>query len=151
MATTRFLIATHGKLAIGFQSAINLLVGDNLQIDTITAFIDEDINARETIDNYMCTISDDELLVVMTDLMAGSVNQMFLPYVKQRNNVKLVTGINLPLTLEIVLTPQEKLTDEFFETAINGAKNEIKFVNPMIHDYLESDRNTESNNNSLFD
>ena len=71
----------------------------------------------------------DDKVVVMTDVLSGSVNQKFIPYMGE--NVFLITGINVPLAMELVLRPEECINKEQLSQSIEMAKETIQFVNEI--------------------
>lgn len=127
----KIVIATHGKLAMGLRDSLQLLACDQIQIDVINAF-SEDPNPKATICDYIKAVSEEDTILALTDIMYGSVNQMFLPYVGKRKNFHLVTGVNLAIAIELILCPEEKMTSEFIEESICRAKGEIKYVNNEV-------------------
>ena len=73
-------------------------------------------------------ISPDDEVLVLTDILAGSVNQKFLPYVAP--NVFVVAGVNVVLAMELCLAPAP-LTAEGVQNAIDMAGQSIKLLNTI--------------------
>ena len=69
----------------------------------------------------------DDKIIVMTDCLAGSVNQKFYPYINE--NVFLITGVNVPLGMSIMLLPEEQITKEAISGIVKEAKDSLIFVN----------------------
>ena len=103
----KFLFATHGTLAAGAKSTLELLVGNVADITCLTAYVNPDDNVDEQLKAYFSEISDEDQVIVCTDLMGGSVNQKIVPYA-QKKNVFLIAGFNLPLLLEELLDSIEE-------------------------------------------
>lgn len=137
---TRFLIATHGSFAQGIRDSMRLLVGNHAEIDVINAFVDES-NLKETVQSYLASVPLQDTLVVMTDLMTGSVNQQFMPYIKTRD-IQLITGINLAVVLELTLS-SDPLTPEAIQRIVDMAKEQIQYVNPLVEAYQAFPENPE--------
>ena len=94
----KFLFATHGTLAAGAKSTLELLIGNVADITCLTAYVNPDDNVDEQLKAYFSEVSDEDQVIVCTDLMGGSVNQKIVPYA-QKKNVFLIAGFNLPLLL----------------------------------------------------
>ena len=124
------IIATHGKLADGFRDSLNILATDSSDIITINAF-SVDTNPKKTITALIQSIPQEDTVLIFTDLMCGSVNQMFLPLMGQRK-MHLITGINLALVCQLVLCPDDLLTEEFIREAVELSRQEIKYVNDEV-------------------
>lgn len=66
----------------------------------------------------------------MTDLLGGSVNQAIIQYIA-KVNIDVITGINIPLILEILLSNTTGNNLDFRQI-ISSAKEQIVFVNDML-------------------
>ena len=76
----RFLIATHSTLAEGFAKTLKFFAGDDIDVTYINAYVDGK-PIDEKIDTYFSTLKDEDELVILTDLLAGSVNQKLYKYI----------------------------------------------------------------------
>ena len=131
----KILIMTHSLMAKGIKETIEFLAGEQ-NIDVACCFTDIS-NPDEFIDNYLSKINNDKL-IIFTDLMGGSVNQKVALRLNN-NNFYLITGVNLPLILELALLDEELITEEKIEEIIQNAKNEIIFVNKALKNNTESE------------
>ena len=96
----KFLIGSHGKLASGLQSSIDILTGKGQEIQTIDAYID-DSDYTKSIVEFIDEIAPDEQGLIFTDLLGGSVNQKMATAVMNsgKNNIFLITNSNLATLL----------------------------------------------------
>ena len=122
----KFLFATHGTLAAGAKSTLELLVGNVADITCLTAYVNPDDNVDEQLKAYFSEISDEDQVIVCTDLMGGSVNQKIVPYA-QKKNVFLIAGFNLPLLLELAMN-EDKVTEEELLDSIEEARKNMMLV-----------------------
>lgn len=128
------LIASHGTLAQGVQSAVNIIVGDN-DTTIINAYVDES-NFKEVLKEYFA--NHDEVCV-LTDLFGGSVNQEIMQYMKGKN-IHVITGVNLSLALEIILTNKnDVLTEEKIMQIIEVARQQILYINKELENQVMDD------------
>ena len=124
----RFLIATHSTLAEGFTNALQFFAGDEIDVTYINAYIvgkpiDEKINS------FFSTLNDQDELIVLTDLLAGSVNQNLYKYIS-REHTHILTGINLALALSLVLeSANDYLTKERINQLVNSSRENIVYMN----------------------
>lgn len=123
----KILIATHASMAAGIKDSLGILAGNTENITVINCFT-EVPNPKPVIEEYFGSLAEDDELIVMTDLMAGSVNQMFMNYVPERK-FHLITGTNLPMALQIALCFEDEVSEEYIMQSIEMAKDEIKYVN----------------------
>lgn len=68
----KFLFATHGTLAAGAKSTLELLIGNVADITCLTAYVNPDDNVDEQLKAYFSEVSDEDQVIVCTDLMGGS-------------------------------------------------------------------------------
>lgn len=123
----KVLIATHGKLADGFKSALELLYAQNNSIEVLNAYIDE-TNVIDRVHRFVDSVESDDEAVIFTDLKCGSVNQLVMNQLAQSDKkIFVLTGINLALILEIMLSTHE-ITEEYLEEVVLLAREEISLM-----------------------
>ena len=124
----RFLIATHSTLAEGFTNALMFFAGDGIDVTYINAYIDGKA-IDEKINSFFSTLNDKDELIVLTDLLAGSVNQNLYKYIS-REHTHILTGINLALALSLVLeSANDYLTKERINQLVNSSRENIVYMN----------------------
>ncbi len=124
----RFLIATHSTLAEGFTNALMFFSGDEIDVTYINAYIDGK-PIDEKINSFFSTLNDQDELIVLTDLLAGSVNQNLYKYIS-REHTHILTGINLALALSLVLeSANDYLTKERINQLVNSSRENIVYMN----------------------
>lgn len=127
----RLIFASHHKLAYGLKDTVDFLTNGMKQIYDINAYVDDnepdlEIIVKELFDTFE---SDDEV-IVLADLMGGSVYQKFYPYLSDK--VHVVCGMNLPLAMSLVLASEDTpLTSEKVASLIEECKNQIVYVNQI--------------------
>lgn len=121
----RIVIATHGRLAAGYKDSIEMICGTEENI-TYMCFYTEGFDGDAELKKYMEAVREDDEVIVFTDMQAGSVNQKFFPFLANKN-LHLITGINLPLVLEIV-TSREKITNENIGGYIKIGLSELRYI-----------------------
>lgn len=133
-----FVIASHSTLAGGMTAALKFFAGDQLNIIELNAYLD---NAPivETIENIFAERAADEEVIVLTDLLAGSVNQNFFPYVK-RAHTHVITGMNMSLGLQLVLeSADDYLTASRIHELVLEAQKQIVYMNEFAAEVDEDD------------
>ena len=129
--TRKFLIATHGAFAKGIKSSLDIIVGEMDNVFLIQAYLDESKSVEEELASVLETITDTEELIIFTDLLGGSVNNIMLRNAL-RENVHIVSGFNLPLLIEVLLGDADNPVIEVIENAISNAKEQMVYVNKLI-------------------
>jgi mannose/fructose-specific phosphotransferase system component IIA len=129
--TRKFLIATHGAFAKGIKSSLDIIVGEMDNVFLIQAYLDESKPVEEELGFVLETITDADELIIFTDLLGGSVNNIMLRNALH-GNVHIVSGFNLPLLLEVLLGDADSPVTELIENAISNAKEQMVYVNKLI-------------------
>lgn len=129
------LIVAHGRLSEGMVSALDIIVGVDDKITFINAFTDE-IPIKVKIDEYL---ESRENVLVFTDILSGSVNQAVLQHIYTKK-LKIVTGMNLPLVLELVLMNKAgDISEDLIRSSIKSSQLQIAYVNDAIREIKEDD------------
>ena len=115
----KFMVASHARLATGYQSTIDLFAGSDHQITYVSAYVDE-VDLDQEVTTFISSISDDDQAVIFTDLFGGSVNQKFVIAAQNKTNIFVVAGMNLPVILEIILSPDHFTRDVIDSLIANG-------------------------------
>jgi mannose/fructose-specific phosphotransferase system component IIA len=106
--TVRAIIAGHGEFAAGLISAVQQITGRG---DVFTPISARDLSGNDLHDLLVRTVDETGVRVVFTDLQAGSCTMASRRLIRERPDVLLVAGVNLPMLLDFVfadqLPPQE--------------------------------------------
>src|SRR5258705_8891970 len=97
----KFLIATHGAFAKGIKSSLDMIIGETDNVFLIQAYLDENIIVEDELAAILTNITGADELIIFTDLLGGSVNNIMLREAL-KENVHIVSGFNLPLVIEIM-------------------------------------------------
>lgn len=127
----QIIIASHVGLARGMQETLQFLSGQVQNVDVLCAYTDNE-PLIPTVDKLMAQYRDTDQVIVFTDLLPGSVNQAFYKY-REWPNVKIITGMNLPLILGVALaSPDQILDDTQLQKLIAEAQQQIILMNQYV-------------------
>ena len=79
----KYIIATHGYLADGYVSSIQVLTKKN-NIYAVNAYVD-DRDAALQLKTIIESFENQEEIIIFTDLMCGSMTQAVAPYLDRYN------------------------------------------------------------------
>lgn len=125
----RYVFASHHSMATGLRDTIEFVTNTDAALYDISAYMNEagDEDLAAVVDALFEQFSPDDTVVVMTDMMSGSVNQKFVPHMGERTF--LVSGVNAPLAMQLVLTDEKDLTIEYIQNCVEEARNHIVLLN----------------------
>ena len=135
----RFIFASHHKMAYGLKDTVDFLTGATKTIYDINTYLDDETKDIDTVvAELFASFDDEDEVVVLVDMMGGSVYQKFYPYMSDK--VHVICGMNLPMALSLVLVPEDEcLTSEKVEQVLMDCKNQLVYVNKMAASVDEDD------------
>ena len=128
----KILIVSHGELAGGMQSALELITGADSGVVVLQAYVEENRSVEEELAGLF---GDGEEWVVFTDLLGGSITNQVLRTAAElgvMESVHIVAGMNLPLVIEVAMADPETPVMEVLNEAIGMARDQIAYVNQLI-------------------
>lgn len=132
----QYIIASHRLMAYGFADTLKFLTAKENILD-ISAYVDE-TDLEVQIAHAFEQVSAGDELIIMTDMLGGSVNQKLCAYMS--DTCHLICGINLPCALSLVLIPEEHpITSETIRRTIEESKNHLIYVNEYDNREDEAD------------
>ncbi len=135
----KFLIASHGQLANGLKHTLKLFIGNVEQYSTLCAY-DDDVKISSQIEEFDNDLSTDDELVILTDILGGSVNQELTNKYSVRENTHLIAGCNLPLLLELTVLPEdEAISEQQIRDIVERCQRSIVYVNDVLRDRCGSE------------
>ena len=129
--TRKFLIATHGTFAAGVKSSLDIIIGAMEHVFLIEAYVDETVSVETQINGVMTQVSDTDELIVLTDILGGSITNQILQHAL-KPNVHVVSGFNLPLLIEVLMADAETPAEEVITVALENAKEQMTYVNKLL-------------------
>lgn len=121
----KLFLASHGRLASGMESSVNVLLGGVSNLTIFDAYLDEK-NIHEVLNSFFENINEEDQVIMLSDLLGGSVNQVMYTYLNKKNT-KLISGINLAILLELCMY-ENPIDDEKILSIINEGKNSIQLI-----------------------
>lgn len=124
----KIILASHGNLAEGMCNALELITGknDNVYSFCMSSGVHPDyIKAQIQVLIDEDTEQKNEFLII-TDLLGGSINNALMG-LSSRENVQIVTGMNLSLVLQ--LTQGNESFKDIISAGIEDARKGITAIN----------------------
>ncbi|MBX8936857.1 PTS sugar transporter subunit IIA [Enterococcus gilvus] len=127
----KIIFASHLNFAKGLEETVKFIMPNSAEIVTITAYT-QNIPVEEEIAAHLADLTEEDEAIIFTDLLGGSVNQAFVPYLS-KSHVHVITGMNLPLIITVLLgLGDEYVEPVFLEKAIQEGQEQIIYVNSYL-------------------
>lgn len=120
----KIFISSHGHFASGIKSSVEILMGPNPRITVFDAYVDQD-SVQEHLDAFYENVSEDDQVLLLSDLYGGSVNQVMYTYLL-KPNTRLIAGVNLALVLELAV--KEEISDEELSELVEQSRSMLRVV-----------------------
>ena len=133
----KIVIATHSMMAKGLKDTLEFIIGPQKSLLAITAYIDSDYSINQEIEQLFSDLAPDDELIVPVDLLGGSVSNAFSEQI-DKDNFYLISGVNLPLLLELCLSGEQD-TKKLIQKAMNSGNEGIVLVNELLEKTEEDD------------
>lgn len=128
----KLIMATHGKLSKGMLNSVTMIVGDLAKdIETYSLY------PGESPDDYYHQLKSrveedvDTQYVIVCDIKGGSVHTTLSKLVSY-SNVVVISGMNMNIMLDLVLTYQNGIKDEDYLCLLNSAKQNMTILSNSL-------------------
>ena len=115
--TYRLILISHGDFAHGMKHALQMIIGEQEFIESHG--LQEGGNPNLIMEELAQTISENETVIFLSDIIGGSMHNAAVPLVNNEN-VFLVGGSNLAVAIQIAL--MKPATAEDLDLQINESK-----------------------------
>lgn len=131
------LVVGHGQFSSGLYSAAKFFMSNHEKLRFIDAFTSEE-SLDDQIAQYFSKMSATDTVVILTDIISGSTTQKCFVYA-QRPNCFLITGINLPLLIELLRSEENIPSAAQLNELIDLSRNAMTLIDPEQVIYEDGD------------
>ena len=113
-------------------------MGERENVYAIDMYVD-DQTLEEKI-NYIFTRANltEDNTIILTDIFGGSVNQKVIKMFNLEKT-KVITGMNLPLALELLTLSDNQISDEKLRSIVADTRNQVDYVNDLMSEQTFND------------
>lgn len=133
----QFIIASHGSLAQGAVSALEMLFGKKENVKYVNAYLD-DSNPEEILKGMLKEIPENCQCILFADIFGGSVHQEMVKLMGDER-VELIAGYNLATLLEFVIEDKERYTREDINRIVEQGQKQLQYVERVKTEEQEED------------
>lgn len=127
------IIACHGRLAIELLETSKMIVGLSDRVFAIDLSVGEDpTQVANKVETILDSLGPDTSCLILLDLFGGSPALSCARLALQNPRMELVSGVNLPMLLEVLLQREGKSLAKLSEIAEKKGKESIMNVREAI-------------------
>ncbi|MCO6544521.1 MAG: PTS sugar transporter subunit IIA [Gilliamella sp.] len=120
------ILAGHGRIAYEMKNSIEMIAGLYPNLHTITFELGDSVDSLK--DKYLKIInqSESKQFIIITDIFSGSPYNAATILAMQLGNIEVITGLSLPLCLELLNLDFSVINIENVFEQLN--KTELNFI-----------------------
>jgi len=131
------LIVTHGRLGEGLLDAMQMIAGPQEKVDFVSLKEGDSIDElKERILSAVKVLDDGSGVLVFVDMFGASPSNAAAYLLHE--NVEVITGVNLPMLLEIVSFRESSSLQELSANAMTAGVESIKNLTQLLRASLEN-------------
>ncbi len=127
----QIVLASHGGLADGARDTLDMIVGDVSNVHTISLARDDKDQIEDRALALIDSFDPSDAVYVLTDMLGSSVNNQMVSLQAKRPEVTVISGMNLPLILEIALS-EEALSEAALAEVIEQSRAGIQNIAALM-------------------
>lgn len=115
------ILACHGDAALGMLSAAEMICGK--QNNTTALSLRPGMSAEQfgkLINDAVKQLGLQDEALVFTDFVGGTPSNQALRQLLYKENIEIITGLNLPMLLEAIFSRNEKTAGEMAKHCVNS-------------------------------
>jgi mannose PTS system EIIA component len=127
------ILVSHGPMANGMLEAANMIVGDQEGIKAISLEEMDDVEGlMEKISTAVQSVDSGDGVLVLVDVFGASPFNASARLALTRNNMEVITGMNLPMLLELAIQRQSSNLEECIKIALEAGSSSIKTLSDTL-------------------
>ncbi len=119
------LVVTHGNFGNELIKSAEMIVGKQENVESLGLFLEDDFDIfKSKVKNKIKELENEEGVLVLVDMFGGTPSNASFANLNNLN-FECVTGLNLPMMLEVLINRNLKTLKELVDIAVDVKKNSI--------------------------
>lgn len=125
----KVLLTSHGSFCEGILESYNMIAGNNPDIITLKLDNDGIGKFQENLNALVNEIIEKEELLILCDIKGGTpFNESYNLLLTNPDKIRIVTGMNLPMLIEIGVQINCNSLDELYNMALEMGKSGVDYI-----------------------
>lgn len=126
------VIVTHGRLGAELISALEHVVGPQVNIASVCIGPDDDMEQRRTqILESVANAEEGNGVVLLTDMFGGTPSNLAIS-IMDRAKVEVIAGVNLPMLIKLASVRQTESLEEAAQSAQEAGRKYINIASRLL-------------------
>ena len=128
------IIVTHGKMGQGMLGSMHMITGEQAQVATVE--LEEEYSPEhlsELVNDALELVDDGSGVLIMVDLFGATpFNVSARLYLESERQIEILTGVNLPMLVETVVSRAENDLKSVYDIAYQAGVSGIRTLPDTI-------------------
>ncbi|MGB2907551.1 MAG: PTS sugar transporter subunit IIA [Candidatus Aminicenantaceae bacterium] len=126
------IIVSHGKLGEELLNALNIILGEAVNIEAISiGWYDDVEESKLKINQSLKRVDQKNGVLIFTDMFGGTPSNLSLTFLKD-GQVEIITGVNLPMLIKFVSLQRSYNLKEVAKKVVEQGKNNIHLASALL-------------------
>jgi PTS system mannose-specific IIA component len=126
------VVVTNGRLAEEFLIALEHVVGKQSNIETISIFPEDDIEASQTdIVEAVTRAGSGKGVIILTDMFGGTPSNLAISLLEP-GSIEIISGVNLPMLVKLASTRTDASLIDAVEQAQEAGRKYIQVASELL-------------------
>jgi mannose/fructose/sorbose-specific phosphotransferase system IIA component len=128
------LVVAHGEMAAGLLDAARMIVGEQEALLGLSLQEMEDVEGlMAKVEEALSQVDGGEGVLVMVDLPGASPFNASARIAMQREMIEVVTGVNLPMLAELLVSREGRSLEELVDIAKEAGTSGIRTLSEILN------------------
>ena len=126
------IIVSHGKLAEELLNALNIILGEVVNIHAISiGWYDDVEESKKKINHSLRAVNKKNGVLIFTDMFGGTPSNLSFSFIKD-NQIEIITGVNLPMLIKFASLQRSNNLKEVAKKVVEQGKKNIHLASALL-------------------
>ncbi len=126
------IIVSHGKLAEELLNALTIILGETVNIESISiGWYDDVEESKKKINESLKKVNQKNGVVIFTDMFGGTPSNLSFSFLKD-NQVEIITGVNLPMLIKFASLQRSNNLREVARKVVEQGQKNIHLASALL-------------------
>ena len=126
------IIVSHGKLAEELLNALNIILGEVVNIEAISiGWYDDVEESKKKINQSLRAVNKKNGVLIFTDMFGGTPSNLSFSFLKD-NHIEIITGVNLPMLIKFASLQRSNNLKEVAKKVVEQGKRNIHLASALL-------------------
>ncbi|HHF43041.1 MAG: hypothetical protein DRI99_04610 [Candidatus Aminicenantes bacterium] len=126
------IIVSHGKLAEELLNALNIILGEVVNMEAISiGWYDDVEESKKKINQAIKRVDQKNGVLIFTDMFGGTPSNISFTFLKE-NQVEIITGVNLPMLIKFASLQRSNNLKEVAKKVVEQGRKNIHLVSAIL-------------------